>query len=361
MKKTFHSTWAAWPWHVLALTLFLSCSDRSSVAPAVESYTLEREILDTAKTLKPETVNFDSPITAENVYVWNDSIAVVKNIEDQKEHKLLEIYNINNGSLLWDAFVKGNGPGEILICNAYLRNDSILIDDFSRYRFTVFPITAPLSNPDFMPELTPYSIQTQALWPYRGRLLALNPHCFTNGQLGIDYDRNRFIVSDSSYNYKDHKTYEYDTHNLTAGNLSISYKNDRIVYASSLQPVIEIFDTDLNLLKRISGPELPHKTEYAAYNNALFHKNEAPNTYTCQCSNSEFIYLSFIGDFTSRDKKYDDLDTWLFKFDWNGNFIDSYHIGHPIKSMSLSADGNSIYIFGSNDEGNNALYKYTLP
>lgn len=110
MKKTFHSTWAAWPWYVLALTLFLSCSGRSSVAPAVESYTLEREILDTAKTLKPETVNFNSPITAENVYVWNDSIAVVKNIEDQKEHKLLEIYNINNGSLLWDAFVKGNGP-----------------------------------------------------------------------------------------------------------------------------------------------------------------------------------------------------------------------------------------------------------
>ena len=93
----------------VASLLFLpSCRDNTG------DIVLDRSILDSAKPLTAESMNFDFPITTVNLYVVNDSIAVVHNSE-QDERKLVEIYNLNSGALIWDRFTKGNGPEEILM------------------------------------------------------------------------------------------------------------------------------------------------------------------------------------------------------------------------------------------------------
>lgn len=62
----------------------------------------------------------------------------------------------------------------------------------------------------------------------------------------------------------------------------------------------------------------------------------------------------------SEGKTLEDTDTYILKFDWDGNFIDSYYIGYYVKSMSLSNDGRFLYTFGSDNNGNDIFYKYPM-
>lgn len=361
MRKTFHSTWAAWPWYVLALTLFLSCSGRSSVAPAVESYTLEREILDTAKTLKPETVDLDSPITARELYVWQDSIAVVLNGE-KGGRRLVEMYSMNSGRLIKDLFIKGRGPDEILLCYASLKRDTLLVNDIMQHKIAILPLDSLLHNKNYKPTFRHYTINTQRLWPFRGRLLAVNPNCFVDKQNGINNDGPRFILSDSNYNYKETKHYEINTINLTGADFFISYEKNRIFYWNLYSPEIEIYDTDLHLLRKINGIKQDKKIEYLFANGYVYADADYEYTYRVGCYDDKYVYIISFGEAPNEDASWDDFNkSYILKFDWDGNFIDSYLIELNISSLSVSTDGQSLYAFGLDSQGNNALYKYSLP
>ena len=359
MKKTFHSTWAAWPWYVLALTLFLSCSDRGSVAPAVESYTLDMEILDTAKTLKPETVKFDFPITARMIYIWHDSIAVVLN-DEKGDRRLVELCNMNSGRLIKDLFLRGRGPDEMLLCYPSLKSDTLQVDDIMQDKIAELPLDSLLQDRDYKPVFRPYTVQSQRLWPFRGGLLAVNPNCFVDKKNGINNDGPRFILSDSSFNYEETRHYEINTINLTGADFYISYEHDRIFYWH-MNSDIEIYDTDLNLLRKIDGIKQDNEVKYFIANGYAYADMGDELTYQSGCYDSEYIYIVSFGKAPNEDASWDDFDkSYILKFDWNGNFIDSYLIELNIRSLSVSTDGQSLYAFGLDSQGNNALYKYSL-
>ena len=72
------------------------------------------------------------------------------------------------------------------------------------------------------------------------------------------------------------------------------------------------------------------------------------------------MYLTYIGELATAVRHSDDFDTDILKFDWDGNFIESYSIGHSVTSMSLSGDGKSLYVFGREHDGTDVLYRYPL-
>lgn len=335
--------------------LVLSCShDRASIV-------LPDKVKDTAKVLTPEPIDFNLPVNVTDLAVWKDSIVII-NTNGSDGHKFIEFYNINTHELLKDYFIKGNGPGEMLNCRLNIQNDTIIADDIYRQNFATIPIHDALRANAYTPRLEKYSVSTQFFQPFHNRLLALNPFCFSDKKHNIDNKATRFILTDTSYTYKEVHQYEYDTFNVTPAMFMISYAHNRIFFYSVCLPEIEIYDTDLNLLKKVSGPRLPHNIEYVALGKGITFKNAIPNSYRTHCRNSEYIFLAYTRDFTSGEKRYDELyDTWIFKFDWNGNFIDSYYINISTLSMSLSSDGKSLYVFGRNTDGKDVFHKYRLP
>lgn len=338
-----------------ASLLFLpSCRDNTG------DIVLDRSILDSAKPLTAESMNFDFPITTVNLYIVNDSIAVVHNSE-QDERKLVEIYNLNSGALIWDRFTKGNGPEEILMGRSDMFNDTLMLEDLMRDRIVLLPIGKITTGEDFKPEFQDYSVVSTRIRPFGGKLLAVNPYCFNDKQSGIHNDGNRFILTDSSFNYKETNSYQYETFNVTNGNFIISYDNDRIIYYSAAEPLIEVYDTDLNLLRTVTGPELSNRPELSLIGNMVMYSNGIPYAYkSASCCNRRHVYLTYIGELATADRNYDDFDTYILKFDWNGNFIESYSIGHSVTSMSLSGDGKSLYVFGREHDGTDVLYRYPL-
>ena len=339
--------------------LFFSCTADKNGIPIIY---LDDNIKDTAAVLLQESVNFDVPISTADLYIWNDSIAIVRN-KVVSDTWFLELYDLRDNRLLRHFFRHGNGPGEMLEINFIFNNDTIVIEDFQKDNIAVIPVNKAVYDDDFEPDIRPMSIWSQYKLPFKGRLLALNPYCFINKEYGINNDGPRFIVSDSNYVYKETESYKYQTYNVSYSSFFISFANDRIVYVCKKEPVLELYDTNLNPIKQIFGPEMQSRQKYMIEENGnVCFLNTIPYAYSSFCYNDNFFYVCYNGNFLSYKNDFDTslLKSWIFKFDWDGNFIDSYYIDHYVKSMSLSNDGRYIYAFGTDREGENVFYKYLL-
>ena len=345
---------------LLTSLLVLSCGRQGAeVSDSVPTTTLSSQIKDTAKLLIPE-YEFDFPVSALQIVVWKDSIAVINHM-NSRNNIFLDFRTLYSCKIIKSLIHAGNGPEEMLGLIFDCQNDTVLARDYMRDNIAIIPIDSAVLNPDYRVRLKKAEINTQYLWPFKGGLLAINPYCFKNDELGIDNNGFRFIQADSSCAYKEEKEYKYRTFNVTCMRFIISHDNDRIAVYNSSESEIEIYDTELNLLRIIKGPEMPHKIRYYVHNNSITYYGEVPQAYSWACHDNNHFYLAYNGDFTSgNEKTIYDLSTWIFKFDWDGNFVDSYYVDHFVSSMSLSSDGQSMYIFGVNRDGENVFYRARL-
>ena len=342
----------------VAGALLVSCSEQST--SNVPVLTLDHTAKDTTNMLIAEDINFNIPISALNIYVYEDSIAVVCN---KRSEWFLELYNLNENRLIKSFLRYGNGPGEMLDANFYFSKDTITVEDFQKDRLAVIPLHDAVHNDSYNPELRTHSVQSQYKLPFKGRLVALNPYCFINREYGINNDGPRFILTDSNYVYKASSRYKYDTYNVSYSLFFISHINDRIVFVNTHEPTLEIYDLKFNLLKKIIGPEMPGTQKYQIEDDGqVIFLNSIPAAYTSFCYDESCFYVSYNGALLSYKNNFDRslLKTWIMKFDWDGNFIDSYYIDYYIESMSLSKDSRYIYVFGTDSNGENVFYKYLL-
>ena len=153
---------------IMAVALLVSCSEQST--GNVPVMTLDHTVKDTANTLISENLNFNIPISAQEIYICEDSIAVVCN---KNSTWFLELYNLNENRLIKHLLRHGNGPGEMLDVNFYFNNDTIGIEDFQKDRIAIIPIHDAVYNDSYNPELRTLSLQSQYKLPFKGRLIAL--------------------------------------------------------------------------------------------------------------------------------------------------------------------------------------------
>lgn len=342
---------------VIAIILLLSsCNDGSKSYNDVK---LDNVLLEHAQHIVGEKVDFPFPITTQKLYVDNDSIVIVLNRKDKSSY-FVELFNINDTNYYKGLIRPGNGPGEMLDITYSFYNDTLLVKDIHKNNIAIIPIHKAISDSSYTTTLHSSDIMSQFIWPYQDKLLAVNPNCFTSREYGINNDGPRFILSDTNYVYKEDKEYKYDTFNVTGSKFFISYPNNRIVLYMTNEPRIEIYDTDFNLIRTITGPELPEKIKYANYYNFVVYEGGAPFAYSSSCFDSEYFYITYYGRFSTREIKFEDFDTYILKFDWDGNFINSYFFDFCIKSISMSNDGRCIYAFGTDHDGESVFYKYLL-
>lgn len=355
---------------IVLVSVFLasisSCSHNDTEEIDVPVVFLSSSIKDTAELLQPTSINFDFPITASAINLWHDSIAVVFNGNPIDRH-FVEFFNMRTGQEVAAFFRKGRGPGEFLGTTYNFNNDTVQLHDPRLDLIVWLPIDSIISGAFYEPDkprhLSWNDFESYWVWPYQEGLLGINKNCFTNKNLGVNYDGSRFIVSDSSYSYKEKRKFKYDTFNAQHCNAFISYTKNRIVYMNSIEPEVELYDLNLKLLKKIEGPELPQKPKYAINDrNEILLVNEVPYSYEAQCHDEDYFYLTYIGEFLSGEINYDpsNFSSYIFQFDWDGNFIDSYLIDCYVISLSLSDDGKKLYVFGTDKYGIDVFNQYTL-
>lgn len=344
---------------LLLLLCVCSCNKK------YKEYRLPNDVLTTSDLIIPSSESVMGKKT--DVYVYADSVIISVNTVRDAAVKgyFLEIYDMCYGGTQKSLFMYGNEDGRLLSAASYRHRDTLLVYDYIKndlYTFGVSQLFYDSCNIAYKET----NILTQYFLPYKNRLLCQNPYCFNIGNKKYTNNGRRFIVSDTSFSYKEKKKYSYETVNVVRGTFVINWDVGRIFYADAYHNLVEIYDVeDLSMLSCSVGPEdrKPSYTEYAYGPNivGLLFYGTIPEAYTDIIDGPKYIYAAYSDGIICDDKDRETFQSYILKFDWDGQCLDVFKINLYIKTLSLSTDGEYIYVYGQSAQSEYKLQKYKLP
>jgi hypothetical protein len=323
-----------------------------------DNFSLQENIKTNLKYLKIDTIALPELIYAESFLVYHDSVLIVLN----KKHVngfFIEFYDLIQHKLINKFYRLGNGPNEILSAFVALNDNLLTINDYVKGQVAFLNLDSVLVNPSYISLPIRHFTTSPTVSQYykTNQLIIENTNCFVDDELKINNNAPRFIVTNKRSAYVERSNFKYSTRNVAAdGDIITNYAFNKIIYTYMHKPIIEIYNNDLKLIKRIFGPD-KMLTQYRIVDNEIIFNRRIPYTYLDFCTNKDHFFVTYMGDFLVDGKNMEDYPLWIFKFDWNGNFVDSYNIGQYISSISISNDGKSFFGTGINIEKNPILLK----
>lgn len=318
-------------------------------------HTLEENILKNTNYLQIDTIGvFENLIYAKEYLVYRDSVLIVIN-NRHEDVCFVEFYNLNSKKLISRLYELGDGPKEMLSAKVCLNKNILYVNDYVKSQVAFVNVDSLLCDSIYFV----YPIRHQVMGsptavPYRNVFLLENPYCFKNRKLGIEQKASRFIVTDGKVPYEEKNKYEYYTRNVAVnGSIITNSIKNRIFYTNAYNSSIEVYDENLNLLKIITGPvflDADYSIMKGETSREVAFKRKIPYAYFDYCVDEDYVYLTYMGDFLTKGKKLKDYSNWIFKFDWNGNFIRSYFVGSYILSISKGNANNTLYVTVLNED-----------
>ncbi|WP_298063633.1 BF3164 family lipoprotein [uncultured Rikenella sp.] len=345
-----------WGGGIILICISLFTGGCRQISTELPSVSLPVDIKTNAIDLEVDTmITSEAFIHAKMYYVYKDSTLIVIN-QATETVPYLEVRNLTDNWKIGNYIPLGKGPGEMLRVVAYLEGNTLKVNDFVKKQIAFVNLDSLLKNPNgYQISSCNYQVLTNAINRFSdGKLLFENPYCFSDSKSGIE-NKNapRLKIGDNTTNDEDFGTYDYVTHNVSQGRLVYNQNRNRIVYASSSIPVVEIYDSTLAPLMRIVGPDSFDDQMYViAPDGLVTYKKTAPYAYLTYSYDDDYFYLVYNGeliDFNVKQEK--DLHTWIFRFDWDGNFEGSYYYPGYVNAISISGDGKSFYA-SARDEDN---------
>lgn len=330
---------------MLVAEILFGCSSRQSSEMAG---TLASAVKTTAQLLQSDTLRFSQElIHANKYYVYQDTVLVVINRATEKV-PFVEFYHMTDGNRLLDRRIpQGKGPGEMLQVFAYLNGNMLQINDFVRKQIALINMDSLLQDPMNyrIPSFAQYQVFSfgKTQW-IDGKWVFENPYAFKNEKIGIKNQTKRLLVGDQTTTMEDFGKYQYQTVNVSQGLLFANRDKNRVVYAALHYPIIEFYDSQISLFKTIWGPDDFSDQQFVIVQGEVIFKRTIPCAYKAYCYTEDFICLAYSGEMMNfREKSEKDLHSWIFRFDWDGNFVDSYYCPSHITALSVGSDGKTLY------------------
>jgi len=285
-------------------------------------------------------------IYAKDYFAINDSVVLVVN--NNKAKHFLEFININSKVVFDSLVMKGNGPLEMLNCNVNIREGTIYVQDFVKNNYCKINIDDYLLSTDKTSiSLHCYSKgqPSSFLTGFSSdSLLVLDPYCFQESKnLNIHNSNNRFVLlREGEYLNDIIKPDKYDAYNVSQGTVVSSQEKNRIIFFSLYSSLIEVYDYHGNRLYRICGP---HQIEpdYRINERSISFHGKIPYAYMDAVADSQGIYVTFIGKFYYPGKmKLESLDSYIIRFDWDGNPMKVFHL--PFFSKTITKVDDHLYV-----------------
>ena len=306
---------------------------------------IEKSWKENAKPLVLEEIDTKDLLEfAECCYVFDD-IMVVQNYINSGKY-LLEFVDMKTMKIMRQALMKGNGPGEVI--NAIILNSGkyLTIDDFMKSRFAKIDVAGYLNDKESVIEFRDYGFDSQRLdfWDDR-HFICINPYRFINKKLKINQDEPRFLLVEGTDDIP-HKDGQIDAMKINYGDILINEKNKKVCYVSHETPAVEFYNSDLKYLNTLNGPD-DLTLNYNVRNNNVDYDGDFIQGYIEFCYNDTEIWLAYQGrtmnpmEILMNDGKIENVDTYIFKLDWDGNIRDSFIVSKDkkIKSMSIGPNG----------------------
>ncbi len=341
---------------LILLASFSGCGNTDSSAPDIVRNDISKV---SELNYQYEDVSFAREfIHASDFFVASDSVLIV--INKPSAGHFVEFYNISTKQCLGTLIAVGNGPKEMLNAFAEFDGRDLLIRDFVKGQYISINVM------EFLEDGSSYVLDDlQSYRADRGcyvmnfrvfdenQLLILNPYGFRTDMLEKDAVEARLF-----YDKRPHfaKT-PTNANNVNQGFIRINNKEGLILYASDSQPLMEIYDLNLKLKKRVIGPtDLP--AEYVVKNGSYAFKENIPYAYMDAAIRDNDILMVYRGNYLRGDGLSDNT-SYLLCYDWNGILLSFRRIEGQMKSISLTSDERIIYCSGY-DKSGKFLYRIIM-
>ena len=325
---------------MLALTSAAKTSKKSEVR-------IEKSWKKNAKPLAFEEIDTKDLLEfAESCDVFGN-ILVVENYNNSGKY-LLEFVDMNTMNIKKQALLRGNGPGEVTFAIIYNSGKYLIVDASQNDKFARIDVAEYMKSQDSRIHFRNYGFFSQAMGIWDDEhFITVNPYKFYSKAMNIDQnDEPRFLIIKDSDDIPEKKGL-FEALDPSAGKLMINHQKKRICFALNAFSIVEFYDFDLNPLKTLTGPDDMDAKFQKIGNYIRYDQSGIPHAYSNYCYDDSNIYLAYEGQMLNpmeilmNDGKIENVDTYIFKLDWDGNIKGSFivHKDKKIKSMSIGPKG----------------------
>lgn len=305
---------------------------------------VDRDVVQGALLRTPERAIFTVPADSISSVVVTDNILCLYHKKKQNASYL--VIKDMEGTDEKVPVQYGSAENQVLVANFSFGNGKHMIYDPLLKKVAVVDIAQAWSEASYVPLFFKTDIVSQKVALMDDRLLYLNPDAYNPSQTHV-------FISDTQWNCRHGDQNGHVALNVGGGEILYSSSNNRVVYCSRHEPLMEILDKDLHLLKQIWFPhQRGNVLEVLQEDNSVvyYYEGIAPECFLAADSNANFIAVVF---WTDEEKSI------VFLFDWEGNIKDGFRTSGRVKNVSLAENGDIAYCWET-DGVESSLKEYRL-
>ncbi|WP_455672705.1 BF3164 family lipoprotein [Phocaeicola sp.] len=340
---------------VCVALLFASCSQGNKYKDA-ENF--DFNTFKSEKSLTGKTLEFDSLIMRPGDIQVYDSLLVV--IEPRSEKKV-HLFNLNTHKKIGSRIMSGQGPKDMIQPKLMATDGkTILLFDMATFCIFRYDIRSFIANED------PEPMQRVKL----EKPIFINAEQIGNQFIGYSYNVNHQLYAfDSTTGKKVNEMIDYpssdipytDAEKLDAYYMNfVSNKKDRIAISYSMTDLIEFYDIDGNLQKRLHGPEcfFAYFTEFRDEKvvTSSPDKERTRDAYFSPCNAGDRLFVLYDGGYVN-DPNHDSTCERILSFSWDGVPDVVYTLDDPL--LSFTVDYKQRKIYGVSDTPEYHLVEYS--
>lgn len=360
---------------VLLLVIFVSCNILENPKVVCETLTLTEETMPPVQPLKLEKMDIpeDYLMGCASCVIYQDSILLaLKDVDPYPLTHMLNVINLNNGDIIGEYFTRGKGPGEVLSMLGRLSNNYLDIYDYTTRKLIPFNIDSAITyGNSYRPNIINVNDVRFNEWAsindtsflVSNSFYAESNICKENSLLPEFYEINMDGSTRPKIDMADYKKIKYMTSHVYTQTISINKGKMRIACCYEFQPCIKIFDKNLNVIKKIDGPE-PDDTQYEPRDGYMYFPRDAGKSsyYGAATCDDENIFVTNCRTYKCMNDDYSDKkneNREIFHLDWEGNVIARYSAkGKNVVRVSYSKSSNTLYLWVYEDD--RTMYKAKL-
>lgn len=319
-----------------------------------KEFYFNRLSFDSISNLNAEIIDFDTPLNPMVFNIIHDSIILVQNWEGRPY--FLSLYDMKSKKLIFEFIKRGRGPNEWLSASATHKSNydnGFVLRDIHTNEAAHFDIDSLLLlGNSYSPKR--FHVPDFA----KGDIIILDSCkrlCFNLYHMGKNRSLSNstesclypFDICNNQQSFDEEiEKHKYFTYNVTGGFIALSPDKSRIIVFYKHLNLIEIFNENFDLIKRLNGPmTFNPELEIRDYEfNAVSFKKR---TYTYgQCF---YTFKSIYVIYKGLDGLKKNMPTEVFKLDWEGNLLHRYILSaeFDIELQNLCIDSKEEYLYGT--------------
>lgn len=322
--------------------IFFSCTSKSVYE---NCDTLYWDDFSCVKNIKGEVIEFLDPVMSPSYLLVVDSFLILKN---EKSEKILSKYNLNTKEKINEGLSIGNGPDEFLYMKQILLVDTLIwLSDMQKASVSSYNVNHFLDS-------MPSHVLKHVLFPdHFSNIVVLPNGNFLLTVMNSMHKRLSFYNTDGDFmetkgdypSFGEELTEFEKIEGFSCGSVLSPFSDSFFLFYKQ-SDLIELYDLEGNLKKRLQGPDFffpavkqIERSDMIRVGSIIGSSRDA---YFSPFVANDKVYVLYSGAyFDPRNPQY--LKDKLFVFDNEGNPLWIYSLDKPILNFTIDSRNNKLY------------------